>query len=449
MTLSPSSQSSNDEPNQSSKKTFTITGGSNKSMPGSGMLAGNNSAPLSVPLPFLLTGAIAAALFGILLPWIIPQAVQSPGFPHVLALVHIATLGWLTMTIMGATLQLVPVIIVAPLRATRFIYGQYPLYLLGVVLLVSGFWWEHPLLMVIGGSLVVVAVIHYGIVLAITLSLATKRPLTLRFLVASLIYLCIVVSLGLTAALNFQFDFLGAYLDQLLLTHITIGLIGWLSTTLIGVSYTLVRLFALAHEHDDRIGRIVFLLLNSSIIGLSVGFLLAWMPLIALSSALLTLTVWLFAYDYWRMLRVRRRKLLDSTQYHGIAAVLMLSIVVPLGLAAILSGWYGPSILTALGLLTLVGWLGQSIIGYLYKIVPFLIWHTRYGPLVGRQKVPLMRDMIHQRWSVISFWCINIGVIGAALAALFAMILPLQIACGVVGAGIVLAAVNSIGVVFA
>ncbi len=369
MRFSLSDRTRNTGSTDAAKLPITMKSGSNTSTPA--MLAGKHGVPLAVPLPFLLTGAVAAALFGILLPWIIPEALQSPGFPHVLALVHIATLGWLTMTIMGASLQLIPVMTASPLCGTRLIYGHYPLYLLGVVLLISGFWWMHPLWLVIGGSLVVIAVIYYVIVMAITFTHATKRPLTLRFLIASLIYLCLVVSFGLTAALNFQFGFLGTFLDQLLLIHITIGVLGWLSTTLIGVSYTLGRLFALAHEHDDRVGRWVFILLNASIIGLAVGFLLAWMPVIALAGAMLTFSVWLFAADYCRMMRVRRRKLLDMTQYHGMAAVLALSILVPLGLAALLFGWQEPSMLTALCLLALVGWLGQSIIGYLYKIVPF------------------------------------------------------------------------------
>ena len=83
------------------------------------MVTGRRGVPLSIPLPFLLTGVSAAALFGLLLPWAAPEAIQSPGFPHVLALVHIATLGWLTMAIMGASLQLAPVIVVAPLCAAR------------------------------------------------------------------------------------------------------------------------------------------------------------------------------------------------------------------------------------------------------------------------------------------------------------------------------------------
>ncbi len=422
------------------KKPIITTGGMQ------GMMTGNRGVPLTVPLPFLLTGACAAALFGILLPWILPEALQAPGFPHVLALVHIVTLGWLTMTIMGASLQLIPVIVVAPLRGVRLIHWQYPVFTGGVLCLVSGFWWMQPWLLISGGLLIILAVIHHVIVIGVTLAHAAKRPLTVYFLGTSLLYLCIVVGLGLTAALNFQFGFLSAGFDQLLLTHITLGLVGWLSSTLIGVSYTLTRLFALAHSHDDRLGRIVFLLLNMSIIGLACGFLFSAFMLIIASGILLSATAWLFAYDYRRMLHVRHRKVLDITQYHAIAAVLYFALIVPLGVLVTLLHWQQPAILSVLVLLALVGWLGQSTIGYLYKIVPFLIWNKRYGPLVGRQKVPLMRDMIHQRWATLSFWLINAGLIGTSLLALFTLVLPSQIAAGIMGAGLVIATINIVGV---
>ncbi|HEX9132774.1 MAG TPA: hypothetical protein VF844_10820 [Ktedonobacteraceae bacterium] len=411
------------------------------------MMTGRRGVPLSVPLPFLLTGACAAALFGILLPWIAPDAIQSPGFPHVLALVHIATLGWLTMTIMGASLQLAPVIVVAPLRAARFIRWQYPVYVSGVVLLLSGFWWMLPWLMAVGGIVVVLAVAHYVVVLGATLAHATARPLTVRFLVGSLIYLCIVVSLGLTAAFNFQFGFLGAAFNQLLLTHITLGILGWLSSTLIGVSYTLGRMFALAHGHSDRLGRLIFVLLNASIIGLALGFIFSWFPMILAGEGMLLATAWLFAYDFTCILRARRRKGLDVTQYHSMAAAGYFTLLIPFGIVTALLGRWQPAVLAALGLAALVGWLGQSMIGYLYKIVPFLIWHARYGPLVGREHVPLMRELVHERWAWASFWLINVGLVGAILSALLMWVWSLQIASGLLGAGLVLAAGNVAGVV--
>ena len=412
-----------------------------------GLMGGRQGVPLSIPLPFLLTGIAALALFSALLPWNISEALIAPDFPHVLALVHMLTLGFLTMVIMGASLQLVPVIIAAPLRATRLLRWQYPVYAGGVALLLSGFWWMLPALMIAGGSLIVLAVLHYIIVLAITFARADKRPLTVYFLITSLVYLGIVVCLGLTAALNLQFGFLAAATDRLLLAHITLGVVGWLTTTLIGVSYTLARLFALAHGHNDHLGRIIFWLLNAGIISLALGFSLAWLPLIIAGGLVLTAAAWLFGYDYLQLLRARNRKMLDVTQYHAIASVVYLMLLIPLGASAAIFGWGNPEILAALGLVALLGWLGQSIIGYLYKIVPFLIWHERYGPFVGKKKVPLMREMLHERWAWVSWWLINMGLIATIAACLFNPPLWIaQLASAMLAAGCVLAMLNVFGV---
>jgi hypothetical protein len=395
----------------------------------------------------LLTGACAAALFGLLLPAILPDAMLAPDFPHVLALVHLATLGWLTMTIMGASLQLIPVITLSPLRATRFLGFQYHVYGSGVIVLLCGFWWMQPGLMAAGGSLVVLAVVHYTVILAASLLRAATRPLTVSFLAASALSVCVVVSLGLTTALNVQFGFLGTAAQQMLLIHLILGILGWLSNTLIGVSYTLVRMFALAHGHSDRLGRAIFVLLNASIVILAAGFIVAWFPLLILGGAALLAATWLFAYDFLRMMQMRRRRVLDVTQYHSIAAVVYFSLLVPAGIAAAFFGWQQLGVFAALGLATLVGWLGQSAVGYLYKIVPFLVWQSRYGPFVGRRKVPLMRELVHERWAWASCWLINIGLAGTLFSVLFAWSLPAQLASAVIGVGLALFAINVVGVV--
>jgi hypothetical protein len=399
-----------------------------------------------IPLPFLLTGSVAAALFGLLLPFIVREALATPLLPHVLALVHLATLGWLTMTILGASLQLAPVILNAPLRATRLLRWQFPLYGIGATLLILGFIQLRVPLMAVGGTLVVLAVFHYVVVLAATLAGAKSRPLTARYLAAALMYLCVVVCLGLTAALNMQFGFLGDAQLRLLQAHVALALVGWLSTTLIGVSYTLVRLFALSHGHDDAIGKRVFVALNVGVVGLAAGLALDWTPLVLVAGLALASALWLFAYDYLRMLHARRRKVLDMTQRHALAGAAYLALSVSLALAATLTGTAQPPQVVALGLMLLVGALGQSIAGYLYKIVPFLIWHTRYAPRIGKVEVPLMRDLISPRLATASFWLINLALPVAACAAALSWVALLQFACAALGVGLLLAAINTVRV---
>jgi hypothetical protein len=413
-----------------------------------GDLTGRRGVPLMVPLPFLLTGAIAAAIFGLLAPFVLPLALQAPDIPHVLALVHTVTLGWLTMTIMGASLQLVPVIVVSPLRATALLRWHYPVFLCGVLCLIAGFWWWQLWLLMLGGTVIVLAVVHYVIILGATFARASTCPLTVWFLTASLVYLCLVVSLGLCLAWNFTTGFLGAGTEHVVLVHLTLGIVGWLSCTLVGVSYTLGRLFMLAHAHDDRWGKLVFGLLNGGIVLLASGALLSWIFLMWAGGALLVSAAGLFVGDYGRMLKVRQRKRLEVTQYHSLAATGYFVLVIAAGVVLLLGGWgETPATWTALGLAALVGWLGQSIIGYLYKIVPFLVWSERYGSLVGTQPVPLMRDLVHGQWAWASWWLINLSLptmIGAALAQQIAI---LQAASGALALGLLLVLANLLLVV--
>lgn len=407
-----------------------------------GGLAGRRGVPLAIPLPFLLTGAGAAAIFGLLAPWVLPLALLAPNLPHVLALVHIVTLGWLTMTIMGATLQLVPVIVVSPLRATTLLRWQYPVFLCGVVCLICGFWWWQTWLLITGGTIIALAVAHYVIVLGITFLRTGTRPLTTSFLVASLLYLCLIVSLGLTAAWNFVTGFLGAAFEQILLAHIVLGVVGWLSCTLVGVSYTLGRLFLLSHAHDDRWGKLIFSALNGGIALLASGILLNWMLLEWSGGGLLIAAAIGFAGDFWRMLKVRQRKRLEVTHYHSIAATGYFALVIVVGVVMTLVGWGTPAIWLAFGLAALPGWLGQSTIGYLYKIVPFLIWSERYGPLVGKQHVPLMREMLHERWAWVSWWLFNLSLPAMIVATLWQQVIALQVASSTLALSLLLAFSN-------
>ncbi|MGH2486489.1 MAG: hypothetical protein ACRDHE_10795, partial [Ktedonobacterales bacterium] len=153
--------------------------------------AGRGGVPLWLPLPFLVTGAVAAAIFGLMAPFVAPSALVAYNEPHVLALVHIATLGWLTMTIMGASLRLAPVILRSGLRARRLAVTLYPMFALGVVALVSGFWFQWSALLIVGGSVVVATVAHYVFIMGATLAPAAHRPLTAWYLTASMGYLCV------------------------------------------------------------------------------------------------------------------------------------------------------------------------------------------------------------------------------------------------------------------
>ena len=65
------------------------------------------------------------------------------------------------------------------------------------------------------------------------------------------------------------------------------------------------------------------------------------------------------------------------------------------------------------------GFFSFAIIGHLYKIIPFLVWFERFSPLVGKQKVPMLADMLPIKSSDAQFILSAIGVSIITLAILF------------------------------
>ena len=61
------------------------------------------------------------------------------------------------------------------------------------------------------------------------------------------------------------------------------------------------------------------------------------------------------------------------------------------------------NLLLTIGWLLFLGFITFIINGHLYKIVPFLVWYQRFSPLIGKQKVPMLADMVPVKSSKFQF----------------------------------------------
>src|SRR5699024_9622618 len=82
------------------------------------------------------------------------------------------------------------------------------------------------------------------------------------------------------------------------------------------------------------------------------------------------------------------------------------------------AGVADPAVWGWLIFLYVTGWIIFSILGYLYKIVPFLWWTHKYSERIGKEKVPMLKDMIHEKWAVRLYILFIAGTIGLVIAAL-------------------------------
>lgn len=96
------------------------------------MIRPQHSPELRLPLPYLLSGMLAWVLLAAGVPLLGLELVAGFDDPRVFALTHLAVLGWVTMTIMGALYQLFPVALQGRVVASRLGRWNFPIYLAGV-----------------------------------------------------------------------------------------------------------------------------------------------------------------------------------------------------------------------------------------------------------------------------------------------------------------------------
>jgi hypothetical protein len=381
-----------------------------------------NSPPLGLPLGYFVAGLAAFVTVNLVLVLDGSHLLAYELLPDDLALTHLATLGWVTMVMMGALCQLTPVILQTRLAHPRLLRWQFWLYIIGVAGLVLSFRSLWTLGLAVFGSMVLLGVLVFLWAMARTLWRPPAWPLTGHYLAHSLGYLGMTVLAGITFALDLHFHWFPIP-RRVLAAHVDLGLAGWFTLTLIGVNYQLLPMFALVHGHDLRLGRWILRVVN---LGVSLLFvsLLFDLPRAVFLVAALSMAAGILAYvvDVYRMFRLRRRRIMDLTQQHTVASTLSLLAAVAVGLRIAL---VGPASLAAqthwdVGLVYIVigGWLSLSIMGQSYKILPFLVWQHRYSERVGHEPVPLLRDLYSDRRASLAFWCYLAGFVIVALSLL-------------------------------
>lgn len=360
--------------------------------------------------------------------------------PTTLATVHLVTIGWLTLLMLGVLHQFIPVIGAHKLHSQRANSVTFWLVSVGLLLLILGFLalpggplsgaGATDILLPVGGSLVVVGVLVAIWNLLVTLLMSRPLRLPALYVSASLMFLALTVLLGLSFAAALTLPGLlppavvGALLTRGLPLHLLGGIGGWFGLTAMGVADRLLAMFSLAPEERGRtrhwalrltVGGIalawlagLLLMFNGSILLEALGWT-GWAALLA--------GVALYLVDMRELYRRRRRKDLEANAAFGRVALWALGITAVLTAASGALGDFA-SIAPALVYALLFGWLSGLALSQLYKIVPFLTWLERYGKSLGKVKVPRVQDLVVERRARPIFWMYFTGALLGTLAML-------------------------------
>ncbi len=357
--------------------------------------------PFSVPARFLVSAPLFGLLAALTLLWQGPDIITHRWTPGILAVTHLLTLGFIAMSMLGAMLQLLPVLMgmVTP-RAVLFSSIIHTPLFLGCLCLALAWLLQID-------QLFIIAVVLSGFSFCIFITLASERLLrsanshvTRSMMLLALLALFITTCLGIYLALGHGIKTvpLARALTDL---HLSWGLLGWVSLLIIAVAYQVIPMFQITDEypliHQRWIGWSMFIALPA----LSLTYLLPLEAIRTVASMMLIVCLLIFALTTLWILHKRRRQLADTTMRFwqlAMTSLLLLSVV-----------WSSSTLMDAeipvflLGVLMIHGFAMTTINGMMYKIIPFIIWlhlsvHNKklrdQGKRDSQVKVPHMRQII-------------------------------------------------------
>ena len=341
--------------------------------------------PASVPFSFFL----AAAGFHIL-AWatLLAAAGEVPGYTGgagpVLAAIHILTLGVLTLTAMGASYQLLPVVTRHPLALVWPTRVSFWLVVPGVAVLAWGMASTSTVVMSAGAGLVTGGLLVFGALTAHNLGRAGSLPVVAAHGWGALVALVALVGIGLVLIGDFSLGYLGDHAG-LALMHMILASFGFIGLLVLGLSLVLIPMFVMSRSLSIAAGWTQLALAMLALVLFAAG-VLSGTPGLALSA--LAPGLGAAATYFWLMrgaLRNSMRKRL------GLSFVMIRLSWVLLGLGlltgfAVLLGLPVPNGPALFGFVVLAGWLLTFLTGVLQRIMPFLAsMHAS-----GRAGLPLL-----------------------------------------------------------
>jgi hypothetical protein len=369
---------------------------------------------LDIPLRFFLTAPLFAAAAGVLLLLGGPELLVSPWHPRTLALTHLVTLGALTMAMLGALYQLLPVVVGVVVPGNRWSRWLHPAFGLGVVGLAAGLWLSHRPLLAAGLVLLAASLVPLLVQQALCLLRRQAHGPSVQLLRLAVLAFAGAIVLGLVFGSGHAAGWWPLPRQQALPVHVFWSLGGWVGGLVAGVGLAVLPMFYIAPTASlvasrTILGALAAMLVTAGLAGASGRPLAWWVPwgcgAIALSA---------FTAAIGSMLRQRRRKVSDvSLRYWegGLAALWLAVALAGLGIALPHPRW-----LLAFGVVYLAGF-GLSVLsGMLYKIVPFLVWMHRFSPLAGKAPIPMMADLLPRRHAHRQQW-LHTAAVALLLAA--------------------------------
>ena len=355
-----------------------------------------------VVLPFYLYAGIALLAATVLLNFSTSAFLQHYFHPHTLGITHVMALGWGTMMILGASHQLVPVLIEQKLFSNALAYLSFFFAGIGIPLLVVGFYqfnfgWPTQL----AAILINCAILFYLINIGISMAKSKNENIHAIFVFTATLWLLITTIVGLFLVYNFTFNILSKDSLGYLPLHAHLGIIGWFLMLVIGVGSRLIPMFLISKYSNNKLLWQIYSLINFALISFIIFFLyfkmiaLYLIPLIAIAAALI-----MFGFYCYKSYYERIRKKVDYQVKISLLSVFMMALPLFFLLIVIILlvlSRNNVHLILTYGFCIFFGWITAIIFGMTFKTLPFIIWNKVYHTKAGLGKTPNPKELFNDK----------------------------------------------------
>ncbi len=355
--------------------------------------------------------AVAVAFFAVgvaAMPFVIADVASFFYQMRPLALVHTFTLGRITAAMMGVMYRYVPALTHHPVPYPRMALVQLVLYVIGVSGMIAHFEIGIWLGLWLAAIVVVISILMFAAEIIPCLWAQVGRGVAETGMFLGVCFLLLAAAIGLTLGLDKTYDFLGGSVLTNLSSHVHFAALGWVTLTICAVSYRMLPAFLLPKIELPAAAIWQLYALTIGIIGLGVT-LLTGVAGATLWSSVIAVSLLAYIFTIGRLVRTRRMPL-DWTSRHALCGVFWLVIAIAMGLALSVTGAdgeYGSRIASAYGVMGLLGWISNFIIGMSYQLYPGFVARARTG--LGWPAVTIAELSIPQTRPFV-FIAYNLGV---------------------------------------
>lgn len=333
--------------------------------------------------------------------------------PAIWSAAHLFILGWALMIAMGAMYQLVPVAFLTPIWNEKFGFIQFAVTAIGIAAFAITLY-VSPQNALIPGMLMLLGILMFLFQMGMTLHKQAKPNILTLFVGTALICLLLTILIGITLVVSMKTGFAKEIYPSIFKSHLLLGTAGWFTLLIFGFSYKMAPMFSLAHGYSMKLAKYVYGFYISGLIFVLISFFNNQALLFKSGFLLLFVGFSFFVWHVSTIIKKRIKKKLDRPFSFALLSILFGEIIHLLAFITVLTNQFskfvGPLMVSYLML-----WIAFSIIGYLYKIVPFLWWTHKYSNVIGKADVPTMKDMINEKLALPLFVGFTLGVMGVAI----------------------------------